>query len=94
MENCEYDNTREPSLEIFVEDFYQQEGKPADIFIKNIAVKAISIFSEEDKQGYCLSIVPDTGAYFVDNSSSIKTLSLVLRANGRKTKIENNYDCY
>ena len=95
MENFIYDNTREPKLEIFVRDFYQDSGEhPADIFIKNISLNPIKIFQEEEKQGYYLSLVSDKGLYFVENSSETKTLSPVLRVNGKKTKIENIYDCY
>lgn len=96
MNNCTFDNTRDPEIYVFVNNFSQSTDPniPNDIFIKDISLKAIKVFNEEEKTGYNFSLVCNTGVYFLVNSSNTKTIQTKLYLNGKKTKVENNYDCY
>lgn len=90
-----YDNERIPRLIVFVKDFIQSADttKPTDIFIKDINFSVADVLAEDQKSGYYLSIVADTGNYFVDQDSGVKTLKPVLKVNGKNTKLDG-YDCY
>jgi len=50
--------------------------------------------TEEQQSGYYLSLVADTGRFFLSNSSSEKTLIPKLKINGKESKINEVYECY
>lgn len=89
-----YDNTRQPILRAFVEDFTQDESiMTSDIFIKDISLKAINTLKEESNKGYFLSLKASGGDYFIGNSELDKTIEPILKLNGQNTSIEK-YECY
>ena len=97
-----YDTSKEPSLSIFVQDFdygdeivTKEDGTEADpdILIKNISMRMIKVLTEQEYTGYHLTIVSDSGNYFT-NQSEVKYLSLVLKAEGQVTKLDDEWKCY
>ena len=93
--NTIYDNTREPFITAFVQDFAQDSSiSNIDIWIKDLALKTIDILTEEDKQGYSLSLVASEGNYFLnDKYDTTKILTPILKINGKNTNV-NGYECY
>lgn len=86
--------TRFPHLDIFVEGFVQNPDiTDNDIFIKNISLKAVDILTDEQKEGYYLTLVSDTGNFFLQNSPEVKVITPVLKVKGKTTKVATQ-DCY
>ena len=94
-EGTELDAERQPYFTIFVTDFTSQEGQDsADIWINDISFKAVDVLSEEQLNGYCLTLVSTEGNYFInDYSSSTKIITPILKVNGKNKKL-NDYECY
>jgi len=79
-----------------VEDFpYSKSEKGEDdIFIKNISFKTVEELTDEQKDKYYLTIVSDTGNFFLSNSASEKKLTPVLKIKGKTSKVDERYNCY
>ena len=92
-----YDTERQPELVAMVSGFgystppAQSEDK-YDIHIKDVSIKMVDVLTERDSQGYYLSVVSDTGNYFLNDDKS-KILSPILKLNGVDSKIDG-WDCY
>lgn len=99
LKDYQLDFKKDFKLKIFVEDFpYSKsekgEGDKDDIFIKNISFKTIEELTDEEKNGYYLTIVSDTGNFFLSNSASEKKLTPVLKIKGKTSKVDERYNCY
>ena len=90
-----YDTSRNPYITVFVQDFAQDESiTAADIWITDIGLKVVNVLSEEDKQGYSLTLVASEGNYFLNEKySATKILKPILKING-KNKDVKDYECY
>lgn len=96
-EGSEIDPTKMPYLIKKVSNFYSNESiEEPDILIQNLSFNPIQYLTEIQQSTTYLSIVCDTGLFFVANSATVKTLKPLLRINGKKTKVENSdkYECY
>ena len=83
-------------LSAFVKNFIQDDDEtiPADIFIKDITFKAVEILTDEDLEGYYLSVDVTEGYYFLNGKyEADKILTPKLLVDGKSVKIEK-YDCY
>ena len=94
-ESAVYDTSREPFMTAFVQDFAQSESAlPADIWIRDIELKVVDILSEEEQNGYSLTLVSNDGNYFLEGKYvSDKVLTPILKINGKNKKL-NDYECY
>lgn len=96
-----YDTSRTPYIVPFTKDFGYTDtekekyiSKDADIHIKTISFNIIDILKEEDATGYYLSVVSDSGNYFLSGKyTNSKKLSPVLKVSGKTTNY-SSYDCY
>ena len=88
-----YDAKRPVYLYSYCDDtFIQASGKEDDIFIKDIKLKSVVQYTENNLN--TLNLVSSDGPYFSANTSIYeKTLEPILRVNGQKTSIES-YPCY
>ena len=90
------DPERQITISAFVKDFMQSEDDtiPPDIFIKDINFKAVNALTNEDLQGYFLTIDVSEGYYFLDGKyTNNKILTPKLRINGVFADIRD-YECY
>lgn len=89
-----FDTNRLVSIYAFTDDnFIQDNGKPNDIFIREISLKHMLPY-KENEYGYSFNLVSDDGPYFSENTAAYeKTIRPILRVNGKRTKVDN-YDCY
>ncbi len=99
LKDYQLDLEEDFKLKIFVEDFpYSKSEKGEDdkddIFIKNISFKTIEELTDEQKDGYYLTLVSDTGNFFLSNSASEKKLTPVLKIKGKTSKVDERYNCY
>ena len=94
-EGDQIDRTEVPTITYFVQDFAQDESAlPADIFIKDIELKAIDVLQVGDQNGYYLTVVATEGNFFLNEKySRTKTLSPILKINSKNKKV-SGYDCY
>ena len=92
-----YDNTRDPFITAFTSDFGYAVPRTdivSDIHIKDISVQMVDVLTENDRQGYYLSVVADDGNYFLNGRyTKDKILSPVLKINGVNTNIDK-WNCY
>ena len=85
------DADKHPMLSYFCYDFQHDATKTEikDVWIKNIGLYVSDPLSAEDTNGYFLKIKASEGNYFTENTSSSKTLSLVLKVNGKETSLDD-----
>ena len=90
-EQYEYDTTKVPRLSYFCYGFNQDSGKTniKDIWLKDIALNVVDVFSDEDTAGYRLTLKASEGEYFSTNYKTEKTLTPTLRVNGKTTSLKN-----
>lgn len=100
----EYDTTRSEvfQLRAYTSDFKYSEdeikkiNKNYDIVIKDISLSFTDVLTEDDIDGYHVTIVSDSGNYFLPTALSgpeIKTLHPVLKVKGKTASLED-WDCY
>lgn len=97
-----YDIDRQPQLTAFVENFAQKEGKPNDIFIKDISFTVYDVLTQENQTGYYLHLAASEGNYFfLDADEETKVLTPTLKINGRNINLNSSvgtttdtYKCY
>ena len=99
-----YDTSRHKSvfkLEASVSDFlYTEDEKNAkkdtdyDIFIKDLSFETMEVLSEDDLNGYHLTIVSSNGNYFLNNNDSSKVLRPLLKAKGKTVTLDDDWECY
>ena len=66
----------------------------SDIHIQNIGIKIIDVLEEAETTGYHLSVVSDSGNYFLGTDyARNKILTPLLKVNGKETKY-TSYSCY
>lgn len=96
LKDYQLDLKKDFKLKIFIEDFpYSKSEKGEDdIFIKNISFKTVEELTDEQKDKYYLTIVSDTGNFFLSNSASEKKLTPVLKIKGKTSKVDERYNCY
>lgn len=86
-----------PSLKAFVKDFGYNEipTRDPDIHFRDISFNMIDVIPEQEASGYSLTIVSDSGNYFMTEGkyNSQKKLTPVLKIKG-KTSSVSNWDCY
>ena len=89
-----FDTNRLISIYAFTDDnFIQDNSKPNDIFIREISLKHMLPY-KENEYGYSFNLVSDDGPYFSENTAAYeKTIRPILRVNGKRTKVDD-YDCY
>lgn len=93
-EDFNYDKNRKPRLEYFVQGFVQNESvTTADIFIKDVSFTVQDIITSDSIGKYYLSLVATEGNYFLESSTSIKTIKPILKVSGKDSSV-NGYDCY
>ena len=90
-EQYEYDTTKVPHLSYFCYGFNQDSSKTniKDIWLKDIALNVVNVFSDEDTAGYRLTLKASEGEYFSTNYKTEKTLTPTLRVNGKTTSLRN-----
>lgn len=90
-EQYEYDTTKVPRLSYFCYGFNQDSSKIniKDIWLKDIALNVVDVFSDEDTAGYRLTLKASEGEYFSTNYKTEKTLTPTLRVNGKTTSLKN-----
>lgn len=90
-EQYEYDTTKVPRLSYFCYGFNQDSNKTniEDIWLKDIALNVVDVFSDEDTAGYRLTLKASEGEYFSTNYKTEKTLTPTLRVNGKTTSLKN-----
>lgn len=90
-EQHEYDTTKVPRLSYFCYGFNQDSSKTniKDIWLKDIALNVVDVFSDEDTAGYRLTLKASEGEYFSTNYKTEKTLTPTLRVNGKTTSLRN-----
>lgn len=90
-EQYEYDTTKVPRLSYFCYGFNQDSSKTniKDIWLKDIALNVVDVFSDEDTAGYRLTLKASEGEYFSTNYKTEKTLTPTLRVNGKTTSLRN-----
>ena len=90
-EQYEYDTTKVPRLSYFCYGFNQDSSKTniKDIWLKDIALNVVDVFSDEDTAGYRLTLKASEGEYFSTNYKTEKTLTPTLRVNGKTTSLKN-----
>ena len=86
------DGDKKPKLVAFVDGFSQADGKENDIFMKNFSFQAQEALTEEQKSNYYMTLVSDTGRYFID-VNEVKVIRPVLKVNGRDKNLKD-YECY
>lgn len=94
-EGAVYDTSRVPTMTVFVQGFAQDTSvTAADIWIKDIAFQVVEELTEEDQQGYSLTLVASDGNYFLNSKHwDSKTLTPILKLNGKDKKYDD-YECY
>ena len=94
-EGLRYDDSQQPYMIAFVQDFMQNETQTAaDIFIKDISFTPVEALPAAALTGYYLSLVASEGNYFLDSKyAKSKVLTPILKVNGKDKKV-NDYDCY
>ena len=91
IDNKNYDNSRNITLEVFCEDFIQkEENVEPDIFIKQINFQFGDKLSEEELNSYSLNIVPTEGRFFAKNLSNSKQLIPELKVKGKKANLSSD----
>lgn len=90
-EQYEYDTTKVPRLSYFCYGFNQDSSKTniKDIWLKDISLNVVDVFSDEDTAGYRLTLKASEGEYFSTNYKIEKTLTPTLRVNGKTTSLKN-----
>ena len=90
-EQYEYDTTKVPRLSYFCYGFNQDSSKTniKDIWLKDIALNVVDVFSDEDTAGYRLTLKASEGEYFSTNYKTEKILTPTLRVNGKTTSLKN-----
>ena len=90
-----YDSSRNIVLSAFVKNFRQDPSiTDADIFIKNIEFKAVEILTDEDLQGYFLTVDATEGYYFLNGRyEQDKVLTPKLKIDGVYADVRD-YECY
>ena len=90
-EQYEYDTTKVPRLSYFCYGFNQDSSKTniKDIWLKDIALNVVDVFSDEDTAGYRLTLKASEGEYFSTNYKTEKILTPTLRVNGKTTSLRN-----
>lgn len=90
-EQYEYDTTKVPRLSYFCYGFNQDSSKTniKDIWLKDISLNVVDVFSDEDTAGYRLTLKASEGKYFSTNYKTEKTLTPTLRVNGKTTSLRN-----
>ncbi len=90
-EQYEYDTTKVPHLSYFCYGFNQDSSKTdiKDIWLKDIALNVVDVFSDEDTAGYRLTLKASEGEYFSTNYKTEKILTPTLRVNGKTTSLKN-----
>lgn len=90
-EQYEYDTTKVPRLSYFCYGFNQDSSKTniKDIWLKDISLNVVDVFSDEDTAGYRLTLKASEGEYFSTNYKTEKTLTPTLRVNGKTTSLKN-----
>ena len=75
-------------IELFSKDFVitSNSSKPADIFISDLELLGINLLLPDGENGYAMSIITDSGAYFDENITE-KRLEAKIYKNNR---IQNN----
>lgn len=74
------------TIALFTKDFLNQDNtKPDDIFISKIQIGGVNMMSQEQLNGYALTILTPKGYIFTSESldTDIRTLQAQLRAKGR-----------
>lgn len=90
-EQYEYDTTKVPRLSYFCYGFNQDSTKIniKDIWLKDITLNVVDVFSDEDTAGYRLTLKASEGEYFSTNYKTEKILTPTLRVNGKTTSLKN-----
>lgn len=86
------DENKKSKLIAFVTGFPQAENKKNDIFMKNFSFQPQKALTEEEKVGYYMTLVSDTGRYFIGTNET-KVIRPVLKVNGKDKNLKD-YDCY
>ena len=94
----EYDLNRTPKLIKFVKDFGYIEPRSTDpdfydIFFKDISIQVMDSIPESAENGYSLSIVSNSGNFFLSGDSTTKVLKPILRLDGKETTVDS-WSCY
>lgn len=94
-DDMDYDNTKEPRIRTFVNDFLGEDANgPDDIFITDLQVLSVLSISEESMSGYYAVITSSGGNTFLSSrTSDVKILSANVFLNGKNTNI-SKFDCY
>ena len=87
----DYDDSRLPYYSYYCYDFRQDASKVKeyDIWMKDISLQIVNKVSEEDVNGYHLSIKATEGEYFASYYSSSKTLTPTLKINGKEASLKS-----
>lgn len=100
-----YDTSKSPQFYAFVNGFEYGEYNPdedpdvkfdSDIHIKNVSVRMVDVLTEEEVNGYYLTVVGSKGSYFLeeDPEDTVKTLTPIFKAKGKTVKSLTDWDCY
>lgn len=88
-----YDERYIPTIQYFCYDFPQNEENAKiifDIWLKNIKFAVIDEISGEDTDGYSLTLKATEGIYFANTYATEKTITPLLKVNGKDTKIKTD----
>ena len=99
----EYDKDRNCKLTVSVRDFNYSENeiieiekvKSYDIFIKDFSISMIDMLTEEEHNGYYVSLVASKGNYFLSGAydESEKVITPVFKINGKTSSLKG-WQCY
>lgn len=94
-----YDDSRFEEAQIipFTRDFGyidKPKDKESDIHFRDISIKMIDVVPAEQVKGYYLTVVSDSGHYFLNEvKNEKKVLTPILKVNGKTTRF-TDFDCY
>ena len=97
-DNLTYDVNRNPSLVGFTEGFDYAEvplDPPVDIWFRDVSFSVVEEIPDEGLNGYYLSIVSNTGRYFLNDGGveTTKSITPLLKLNGKETST-SGWNCY
>ena len=94
-DGTKYDSSRRIGVSAFVTNFRQDDSiTTPDIFIKNIEFKAVEVLSEEDLQGYYLTIKSTDSFLFLRGKyEADKILTPYLKIDGASADVRD-FECY
>lgn len=94
-DGTKYDSSRKIGVSAFVTNFKQDDSiTTPDIFIKNIEFKAVEVLSEEDLQGYYLTIKSTDSFLFLKGKyETDKILTPYLKIQGVSADVRD-FECY